>query len=195
LAKRFQGGRPPQRIVEAANRINDLIRAVDIRLVGENLEELSTIVGETIETGVFATRRAIKWAEMAELDLVEISPNAEPPVCRIVDYNKFLYQKKKREKEIKAATQKTIIKEIRFGPNTDQHDFDFKLKHAEEFLRDNCKVKTYVTFRGRQIVFKEKGELLLLRFIKELEDLGAPEDLPKLEGRKMIVIISPKKKK
>ncbi len=186
--------RQPQR-QEPAHKINELIRVPDIRLVGDGLEELSTIVGETIEPGVYPTRKALKWAETAELDLVEISPNSDPPVCRITDYNKFLYQKKKRDKEMKAAAAKTVIKEIRFGPNTDQHDFDFKLRHAIEFLQENAKVKTYVTFRGRQIVFKQQGELLLLKFIKELESYGSPESLPTLEGRRMSVTISPKKKK
>jgi translation initiation factor IF-3 len=126
---------------------------------------------------------------------VEISPNAKPPVVRIVDYNKFLYEKKKKEKEIKAKAAKTVVKEIRFGPNTDDHDFEFKVRHAREFLEENSKVKAYVNFRGRTIVFKDRGELLLLRFLKELEDLGAAESLPKLEGRRMIVIVTPKKKK
>ncbi len=129
-----------------------------------------------------------------DLDLVEISPNAKPPVVRIIDYNKFLYDKKKKEKEIKAKTQKTVVKEIRFGPNTDDHDFDFKLRHAQKFLEEGAKVKAYVHFRGRTIVFKDRGELLLLRFLKELEEYGSAESLPKMEGRRMIVIVSPKKK-
>lgn len=129
-----------------------------------------------------------------ELDLVEISPNADPPVCKITDYKKFLYDKKKKEKEMKAKSSKTVIKEIRFGPNTDEHDFEFKLKHAQKFLEDGSKVKAYVHFRGRTIVFKDRGELLLLRFLKELEEYGAAEALPKMEGRRMIVMVSPKKK-
>jgi translation initiation factor IF-3 len=178
---------------EPEHRINDWIRVPEIRLVGENLEELSEIVGELVEAGVYPTRKARAWAEKAELDLIEISPNAAPPVCRIQDYNKFLYQKKKRDKEIKANAVKVVLKEIRFGPQTDQHDFDFKLKHALTFLQENSKVKCYVTFKGRQIVFKEQGEILLLRFIQELAEFGAPEALPKLEGRRMSVIIAPKK--
>lgn len=127
------------------------------------------------------------------MDLVEISPNAKPPVVRITDFNKFLYEKKKKEKEIKAKAAKTVIKEIRFGPNTDDHDFEFKVRHARTFLEEGSKVKAYVQFRGRAIVFKDRGELLLLRFIKELEELGAAESLPKLEGRRMIVMVAPKK--
>ena len=129
------------------------------------------------------------------LDLVEISPNADPPVCKIVDYKKFLYARKKKQKEIKSNTAKTVVKEIRFGPNTDDHDFNFKLKHAVKFLEDGAKVKAYVHFRGRTIVFKERGELLLLRFLKELEEYGGAENLPKMEGRRMNVIIAPHKKK
>jgi len=128
-----------------------------------------------------------------DLDLVEISPKADPPVCKIIDYKKFLYIKKKKDKEIKAKAVKTVVKEIRFGPNTDDHDFNFKLKHAEKFLTDGAKVKAYVHFRGRSIVFKDRGELLLLRLLKELEDIGVAENLPKLEGRRMIVVIAPKK--
>jgi len=128
-----------------------------------------------------------------ELDLVEISPNAVPPVVRITDFNKFLYDKKKKEKEIKAKAAKTVIKEIRFGPNTDDHDFEFKVRHAKGFLEEGAKVKAYVQFKGRAIVFKDRGELILLRFLKELEELGAAESLPRLEGRRMHVIITPKK--
>lgn len=127
------------------------------------------------------------------LDLIEISPNAEPPVAKIADYNKFLYQKKKREKELKANSVKQQLKEIRFGPETGDHDFEFKLRHAKNFLSDGNKVKAYVQFRGRAIVFKDRGELLLLRFLKELEDFGAPEQLPRMDGRRMMVIIAPKK--
>lgn len=128
-----------------------------------------------------------------ELDLVEISPNAIPPVARITDFNKFLYDKKKKEKEIKAKASKTVIKEIRFGPNTDDHDFEFKVRHAKTFLEEGAKVKAYVQFKGRAIVFKDRGELILLRFLKELEELGAAEALPKLEGRRMHVVVAPKK--
>ena len=129
------------------------------------------------------------------LDLVEISPKADPPVCRIIEFNKFVYEKKRKEKEIKAKTVQTVVKEIRFGPNTDDHDFDFKLRHAKKFLEEGHKVKAYVQFRGRSIVFKDRGELLLLRFMKELEELGAAEQLPQMEGRRMHVILAPKKKK
>lgn len=172
-----------------------MIRVPEIRLVGDNLEEISDAIGKTIETGVYPTRAALEWAERMELDLIEISPNAVPPVCKITDYKKFIYDKKKRDKELKAKVVKTIMKEIRFGPNTDEHDFEFKLKHAKSFLEEGAKVRAYVQFRGRAIVFKDRGELLLLRFLKELEEYGAAEALPKLEGRKMNVIISPKKKK
>jgi translation initiation factor IF-3 len=174
-------------------RTNDKIRVQEIRLVGENLEQVSEVAGKTVETGVYPTHQVLRWAEELGLDLVEISPKAKPPVCKIIDYKKFIYQKKKKEKEIKSKTVKTVIKEIRFGPNTDDHDFDFKLRHAKKFLEDGAKVKAYVHFRGRTIVFKDRGELLLLRFLKELEDLGAAENLPKLEGRRMTVIVSPKK--
>jgi translation initiation factor IF-3 len=177
-------------------RINDKIRVPEIRIVGENLDLISEIAGKTIEPGsVHSTRDVLDWSDKAELDLVEISPNASPPVVRIVDYNKFLYERKKKDKELKAKTVKTVIKEIRFGPNTDEHDFEFKLKHAKNFLEDGAKVKAYVQFRGRAIVFKDRGELLLLRFLKELEDFGAAESLPKMEGRRMMVIVTPKKKK
>ncbi len=176
-------------------RVNDQIRIPEVRLVGDSLEELSVAIGITIEAGVYPTRKVREWATQVELDVVEISPNAEPPVVRITDYNKFLYEKKKKEKEIKAKTAKTVIKEIRFGPNTDDHDFEFKVRHAKTFLDEGAKVKAYVNFRGRTIVFKDRGELLLLRFLKELEESGQAESLPKLEGRRMIVIVTPKKKK
>jgi len=175
-------------------RINGKILSHKIRLVGENFDEISEVAGKTIESGVFNTRDAVAWAEALDLDLVEISPNADPPVAKIQDYNKFLYLKKKKEKEIKTKTAKTVIKEIRFGPNTDEHDFNFKLKHAQKFLTDGAKVKAYVHFRGRTIVFKDRGQLLLLKFINELADLGAAEELPKMEGRRMIVMIAPIKK-
>ena len=131
-------------------------------------------------------------AQELELDLVEISPNADPPVCRIVDYQKFLYQQKKKQKEIKAKAVKIVVKEIRFGPNTDEHDYNFKLKHAENFLNEGSKVKAFVFFKGRSILFKEQGEILLLRFAQDLEDLGKVEQLPRLEGKRMIMFISPK---
>ena len=177
-------------------RTNDQIRIPEVRLVGDNIDEISEAVGEKLESGtVFNTRKVKDWARQMGLDLVEISPKADPPVVRIIDYNKFLYEKKKKEKEIKAKAAKTVIKEVRFGPNTDDHDFDFKLRHAKGFLEDGAKVKAYVHFRGRTIVHKDRGELLLLRFLKELEEYGAAESLPKMEGRRMIVMIAPKQKK
>ena len=151
------------------------------------------MVGEDIEQGVYATSEALKLAQEMELDLVEISPNANPPVCRIVDYKKFLYSQKKREKEMKAKQQKVVVKEIRFGPNTDDHDFEFKLKHAKKFLEEGSKVKAYVFFKGRTIVFKERGEILLLRFAQELEEYALVEQMPKLEGKRMIMMFNPKK--
>ncbi len=138
---------------------------------------------------------ARKLADELELDLVEISPNADPPVCKIIDYQKFLYQQKKKQKEIKANAVKVVVKEIRFGPNTDDHDFQFKLRHAEKFLKEGAKVKAYVFFKGRSILFKEQGEILLLKFAQELEELGKVEQLPQLEGKRMTMFISPKKKK
>ncbi len=174
-------------------RINDEIRVPEIRLVGDNFDEISAIVGQNIESGVYPTRRVLQWALELEMDLVEISPQAKPPVCKIIDYNKFLYLKKKKEKEIKSNAVKTVVKEIRFGPNTDEHDFEFKTKHAQNFLQEGAKVKAYVQFKGRAIVFKDRGELILLRFIKELEEFGAPDHLPKLEGKRMLVVLSPKK--
>lgn len=179
---------------EDQHRINDNIRVPEVRLVGDNLPEVSEKVGNEIEPGrVHDTRKVKQWAQKAGLDLVEISPNAKPPVVRIIDYKKFLYDKKKKEKELKAKTKKTVIKEIRFGPNTDDHDFEFKLRHAQKFLEEGAKVKAYVHFKGRTIVFKDQGELLLLRFIKELDEYGSAESLPKMEGRRMIIMIAPKK--
>ncbi len=196
MAKRFIPNRPsPQDEARLQFKLNEDIRVPEIRLVGENLDEISAVAGRTIEPGIYPTRQVRAWAEELAQDLVMISPNADPPVCRIIEFNKFLYNKRKKEKEIKANTAKTVIKEIRFGPNTDDHDFDFKLRHARTFLEEGSKVKAYVHFRGRTIVFKERGELLLLKFLKELEDLGVAENLPKLEGRRMIVMIAPKKKK
>lgn len=175
--------------------VNNKIRVQEIRLVGDNLEKISEELGFAIELGVYQTSKVLDWADQAGLDLVEINPNASPPVCKIIDYNKFLYLKKKKEKEIKSNTAKTVIKEIRFGPNTDDHDFQFKLRHAQKFLQEGAKVKAYVHFKGRTIVFKERGQLLLLKFIAELEELGGAEELPRMEGRRMSVIISPLKKK
>lgn len=173
--------------------INGFIRSLEVRLVGDNFAEISVVAGQPIESGVFPTSKLQKWAEEMGLDLVEITPNAVPPVVRIVDYNKFLYQKKKREKELKANSSKVELKEIRFGPETGDHDFEFKLRHAKSFLGEGNKVKAYVQFRGRAIVFKDRGELLLLRFMKELEDYGVADQMPKLEGKRMGVILSPKK--
>lgn len=196
MAKRFIPNRPsPQDEARLQFKLNEDIRVPEIRLVGDNLAEVSGVAGKTIEPGIYPTRQARAWAEELGQDLVMISPNADPPVCRIIEFNKFLYNKRKKEKEIKANTAKTVIKEIRYGPNTDDHDFEFKLKHARTFLEEGSKVKAYVHFRGRTIVFKERGELLLLKLLKEVEDLGTAENLPKLEGRRMIVMIAPKKKK
>ena len=168
---------------EEAHRINEKIRGVrEVRLVGEN-----------VEVGVYPIERALAIADDLNLDLVEISPNAEPPVCRVVDYQKFLYQQKKREKEIKAKTVKMVVKEIRFGPQTDDHDYNFKLKHAIGFLQEGAKVRAYVFFKGRSILFKDQGADLLERFVNALEDYGKLESAPMLEGKKMIVVIAPKK--
>jgi translation initiation factor IF-3 len=153
------------------------------------------VVGDEIETAVMSIQDALKLADQLELDLVEISPNADPPVCKIVDYQKFLYQQKKKQKEIKAKAAKIVVKEIRFGPNTDDHDYNFKLRHAIKFLEDGAKVRAYVFFKGRSILFKEQGEVLLLRFANDLEDYGKVEQLPRLEGKRMIISFSPKKKK
>jgi len=176
-------------------RVNRAITLPKIRLVGDDMEAISEAAGKTIAPDVYDTREVLKWAQEMEMDLVEISPKADPPVCKITDFNKFVYEKKKKEKEIKSKASKTVVKEIRFGPNTDDHDFDFKLKHAMKFLEEGAKVKAYVHFRGRTIVFKDRGELLLLKFLKALEEYGAAEELPRMEGRRMNVIISPKKKK
>ena len=165
------------------NRINDRIRGVhQVRLVGDNVEQ-----------GIYPFQTALRMADEQNLDLVEISPNADPPVCRILDYQKFLYQKKRKEKEAKANSKKMEVKEIRFGPQTDDHDYNFKLKHAQEFLKEGNKVKAYVFFRGRSIVFKEQGELLLARFANDLAELGKPDAMPNLEGKRMILNLSPKK--
>jgi translation initiation factor IF-3 len=154
------------------------------------------VVGDNVpEQGIFPTREALKMAADLELDLVEISPNANPPVCKIIDYQKYLYQQKKKAKEMKANATKVVIKEIRFGPQTDEHDFQFKLKHAQNFLNEGAKVKAYVFFRGRSILFSEQGEKLLLRFAVELEEYGKAEQMPKLEGKRMIMMIAPIKKK
>ena len=154
------------------------------------------VVGDNIaEAGVVSISEALKMAEELELDLVEISPQADPPVCKIVDYQKFLYQKKKKAKEMKANASKIVLKEIRFGPNTDEHDYQFKLKHAQEFLTEGAKVKAFVFFRGRSILFSDQGEKLLLRFAVDLEEYGKAEQMPKLEGKRMIMMLAPIKKK
>lgn len=152
------------------------------------------VVGENVNVGVYPIEEALQMAKGMSLDLVEISPKADPPVCKIIDYSKFKYEQKKKQKEIKAKAQKTVVKEIRFGPNTDDHDFNFKTKHALNFLKDGAKVKAYVHFVGRTIVFKERGEILLLKFMQELEDYGKVEQMPRLEGKRMTVILSPKGK-
>jgi translation initiation factor IF-3 len=151
------------------------------------------VVGENVEPGIFQLREALAMAEAQGLDLVEISPTANPPVCKILDYKKFLFELKKKQKEIKAKSVKIVVKEIRLGPNTDDHDFDFKLKHAIKFLEEGAKVKVDVFFRGRSIVYKDQGELILLKFANELEDYGKVEQLPKLEGKRMMMMIGPKK--
>ena len=165
------------------HRTNHMIKALELRLVGENLEP-----------GVYSLADAIKIAKEQELDLVEISPGAKPPVCKIIDYNKFLYEEKKKKKEMKAKSKTSEVKEIRFTPNTDDHDFEFKVKHAEKFLADGDKVKAHVQFKGRAIMFKERGELLLLKFADRLKDVGALEGLPKMEGKRMLVMFAPKAK-
>lgn len=147
-----------------------------------------------METGIYPTRRALEMAREMELDLVEISPNADPPVCKITDYKKFLYEQKKREKLQKAKAVKVVVKEIRFGPQTDEHDYEFKKKHAQKFLEEGAKVKAYVFFKGRAIIYKDQGEILLLRLAQDLEDYGKPEGLPVLLGKRMTIIIQPKKK-
>jgi len=163
------------------HRTNFMIKVPEVRLVGEN-----------ITPGIFATPDAIKIAQSMELDLVEISPGANPPVCRVIDYNKFLYEEKKKKKEMKAKAKTSEVKEIRFTPNTDDHDFEFKVKHAEKFLSEGDKVKAHVQFKGRAIMFKERGELLLLKFADRLKDVGALEGLPKMEGKRMLVMFAPK---
>jgi translation initiation factor IF-3 len=166
------------------HRTNHMIKVPMVRLVGEN-----------IEIGVYPILEAQKIANDLGLDLVEISPQADPPVCKVIDYNKFLYEKKKKEKEMKAKSKVSEVKEIRFTPNTDDHDFDFKSKHAENFLKDGNKVKAYVQFKGRAIMFKERGELLLLKFAERLVEVGTLESMPKLEGKRMFAIFAPKSQK
>ena len=151
-------------------------------------------MGDNVEVGVYSLSKALALAQELELDLVEISPKASPPVCKILEYKKFLYEQKKRDKALKAKSTKIVIKEIRFGPNTDEHDYEFKKKHAEKFLKEGAKLKAFVFFKGRSIVFKEKGQILLLRLAQDLEEIGKVEQMPILEGKKMIMFIAPKKK-
>ena len=180
IAKQFNNKKDENR-----HRINREITGVrEVRIVGEDVEPKVYPIGE-----------ALRIAEEHELDLVEISPNANPPVCKLVDYQKFLYQLKKREKELKAKAVKTTVKEIRFGPQTDDHDYNFKLRHAEEFIKEGNKVKAYVFFKGRSILFKEQGEVLLLRFANDLEEIAKVDSMPTLEGKRMIIMLSPKSKK
>lgn len=153
------------------------------------------VVGEDIEAGVYPIAKAIEMAEELGVDLVEIAPNVDPPVCKLIDYGKYLYELKKKAKEVKAKASKVVVKDIRFGPHTDEHDFQFKKNHAMKFLQDGSKVKAFVFFRGREIVFKEQGEILLLRFASELEEYGKAEQLPVLEGKKMLMVLAPKKHK
>jgi translation initiation factor IF-3 len=166
------------------HRTNNMIRVPEVRLVGENLEP-----------GIFPIADALKIAQDLGLDLVEISPGAVPPVCRVIDYNKFLYDEKKKKKEMKAKSKTSEVKEVRFTPNTDDHDFEFKSKHAEKFLQDGNKVKAHVQFKGRAIMFKERGELLLLKFADRLKDVGTLEGMPKMEGKRMLVMFAPKSQK
>lgn len=174
--------RPQQQ--EDAHQINDKIRAKEVRLVGDN-----------VEPGIYPTSQALKMAQEQELDLVVISDKAEPFICRILDYKKFLYEQKKKQKELKAKQVKVVVKEIRFGPQTDDHDYEFKKKHAGKFLEEGSKLKTYVFFKGRSIVFKDQGEILLLRLAQDLEHVGKVDQMPKLEGKRMIMMMSPKKAK
>lgn len=170
-------------VQEDQHKINSKIRAEEVRLVGDN-----------VEIGVYPTKQALSIADEQGLDLVEISPNAKPPVCKVMDYKKFLYEQKKREKVLKSKATKVIVKEIRFGPQTDDHDYEFKKKHAEKFLKDGAKLKAFVFFKGRSIVFKEQGQILLLKLAQDLEQYGKVEQMPKLEGKRMIMFLSPKKK-
>ena len=172
-----------RRSLEPEHNINERISAPEVRLVGENVEQ-----------GVYKLGEALRIAQQQEVDLVEINSNAAPPICRVIDYKKFLYEQKKKQKELKAKQQQVTVKEIRFGPNTDDHDFEFKLRHAISFLKEGSKVRAHVFFKGRSIVFKDRGEILLTKFIQELMEYGLPEQMPKLEGKKMFVLIAPKKK-
>lgn len=182
-----------RRTNQALHRINSFIKVPEIRLVGNNFKEISKVAGKELEPGIYPTAKALEYANKLEMDLVEISPKAKPPVCKIIEYKKFLYEKKKKEKELKAKQVKVVVKEIRFGPNTDDHDFEFKLKHAKKFLEQGAKVKAYVQFKGRTIVFKDRGRALLTRFIEELEGIGFPDYPPKMEDRRMHCTLAPKK--
>ncbi len=174
---------------------NERIRSPKLRLVGEHLDEVSTIAGYKVEPGIYKSKQVIDWAYAIDKDVIVISPKADPPVAKIMDINKFLYTQKKKQQAMKANAVKTVIKEIRFGPNTDDHDFEFKLAHARKFLEEGAKVKAFVHFKGRTIVFKDRGELLLLRFAKELEELGSIESMPEMKGnRRMTLLVTPKKK-
>ena len=175
------GFNPRFKQAEPEHRINERIRVPQVRLVGDN-----------VTPGVYPTQEALRMAQAQELDLVEISPNADPPVVKIIDYKKFLYEKKKKEKEMKANAKQSEVKEIRFTPGTDDHDFDFKAKHAEKFLKDGNKVKCYVQFRGRAIMFQDRGQILLLKFAERLAEVGALESMPKMEGKRMIAVFAPK---
>jgi translation initiation factor IF-3 len=179
-----QGGFRGRRVRELEHRINEGIKVPRVRLVGDN-----------VTPEIYTTDEALRMAREQQLDLVEVVATADPPVCRIIEYQKFLYDKKKKEKEIKAKTVKQIVKEIRFGPNTDEHDFNFKVKHAMNFLQEGNKVKAFVHFRGRTIAYKEKGEIILLRFAQALEEFGKVESMPKLEGNRMLLFLAPLPKK
>ncbi|MCB9335080.1 MAG: translation initiation factor IF-3 [Flavobacteriales bacterium] len=184
MAKRFDNRGRFDRKREDEHKINERIFAKEVRVIADG-----------VEPNVYPIAKALEMAQQMELDLVEISPNANPPVCKIIDYKKFLYDQKKKQKEIKAKAVKVVVKEIRFGPNTDDHDFEFKLKHAEKFITEGSKVKAFVFFKGRTIVFKDRGEILLLKMAQALEEIATVESLPKLEGKKMIMMLAPKKKK
>ena len=184
IAVRQNRGYRPREEKKDAHRINNAIRVPEVRLVGDN-----------VELGVYKLADAMRIAEQLELDLVEISPNAEPPVCKVIDYKKFLYEQKKREKMLKAKSTQITVKEIRFGPQTDEHDYEFKKKNAEKFLKEGSKLKAFVFFKGRSIIYKDQGQILLLRLAQDLEEYGKVESMPVLEGKRMTMFIAPKKKK
>ncbi|MGO2102876.1 MULTISPECIES: translation initiation factor IF-3 [Psychroflexus] len=178
--RRKRNNRGPQRKKENPHKINKEIKAPNVRVVGEN-----------VEVKIYDIKEALAIADKQDLDLVEISPKADPPVCKVMDYKKFLYEQKKREKAIKQKASKVVVKEIRFGPNTDDHDYEFKKKNAEKFLKEGAKLKAYVFFKGRSIVFKDKGQILLLRLAQDLEEIAKVEQMPKLEGKRMIMMLAP----